>query len=139
MRSLKLTQPCLDKNDRQLEDDIFECIFLNEKFCILIKIWLKFVPNGPIDSNPALGWIAWQNKYIRIKVNLHKFFANWWNIREMNLDFWTQAISDNWDEYGQEETTTHHVLRCTGSGQNNCTSIGCNVEGGGVGGNQGPK
>ena len=25
-----------------------------EKFCILIKISLKFVPKGPIDYNPAL-------------------------------------------------------------------------------------
>ena len=59
--------------------------------------------------------------------------------RGMNLDFLTQAISDNWDEYDQEETTTHHVLRRTESGQNNRTSIGCNVEGCGVGGNQGTK
>ena len=35
-------------------DDIFICIFVNEKFCNLIKISLKFVPNGPIDNNPAL-------------------------------------------------------------------------------------
>ena len=55
------------------------------------------------------------------------------------LDFLTQAISDNWDEYDPEETTTHHVLRRTESGQNNRTSIGCNVEGCGVGGNQGTK
>ena len=54
--------------------------------------------------------------------------------RGVNLDLWTQAISNNWDEYDQEETTTHHVLRRTESGQNNRTSIGCNVEGGGVGG-----
>ena len=52
----------------------------------------------------------------------------------MNLDFWTQAISKNWNEYDQEETTTHHVLSQTESGQNNRTSIGCNVKGGGVGG-----
>ena len=55
----------------------------------------------------------------------------------MNLDFWAQAV--NWDEYDQEETTTHHVLRRAESGQNNRTSIGCNVKGGGVGGNQGTK
>ena len=55
------------------------------------------------------------------------------------FDFWTQAISDSWDEYDQEETTALHVLRRTESGQNNRTSMGCNVEGGGVGGNQGPK
>ena len=38
-------------------DDIFKCIFLNEKFCILVKISLKFVPKGPIDNNPALVYI----------------------------------------------------------------------------------
>ena len=37
-----------------LADDIFKCIFLNEKFFILIKIWLKFVPRGRIDNNPTL-------------------------------------------------------------------------------------
>ena len=35
-------------------DDIFKCIFVNEKFCILSQIFLKFVPKGPINSNPAL-------------------------------------------------------------------------------------
>ena len=35
-------------------DDIFRGIFMNENFCILIKISLKFVPKGPIDNNPAL-------------------------------------------------------------------------------------
>ena len=34
--------------------DVFKCIFMNEKFCISIKISLKFVPKGPIDNNPAL-------------------------------------------------------------------------------------
>ena len=34
-------------------DDIFRCIFVNEKFCILIKISLKFDPKGPIDNNLA--------------------------------------------------------------------------------------
>ena len=31
-----------------------EAFFLNEKFGILIKISLKFVPKGPIDNKPAL-------------------------------------------------------------------------------------
>ena len=35
-------------------DDIVRCIFMNEKFCILIIISLKFVPKGPIDNNPTL-------------------------------------------------------------------------------------
>ena len=42
------------QNVRHFADDIFRCIFMNEKFCILIKISLKFVPTGPIDNNPAL-------------------------------------------------------------------------------------
>ena len=43
-----------------LTDDIFKRIFMNEKFCILIQIPLKFIPKGPIDNNPALVHImAW--------------------------------------------------------------------------------
>ena len=42
-------------------DDSFRCIFVNEKFYILIKISLKFVPNGPINNIPALVQIvAWR-------------------------------------------------------------------------------
>ena len=39
------------QNGRYFADDIFRCIFMNESFCILIKISLKFVPRGPIDNN----------------------------------------------------------------------------------------
>ena len=42
------------QNGRQFADDSLKCIFVNEKFCILIEISLKFVPKGPIDNNPAL-------------------------------------------------------------------------------------
>ena len=43
------------QNGRHFADDIFlKCIFVNEKFCILIKISLKFVPKGQFDKNPAL-------------------------------------------------------------------------------------
>ena len=39
-----------------LADDNFKCIFLNERLRTLIQIQisLKFVPQGPIDNNPAL-------------------------------------------------------------------------------------
>ena len=30
-------------------DDIFKLIFINEKFCISIRTWLKFVAKSPID------------------------------------------------------------------------------------------
>ena len=37
-----------------LADDIYRYISVKEKFCILIKISLKFVPKGPIDNNATL-------------------------------------------------------------------------------------
>ena len=49
------------QNGRHFADVIFRCILVNEKFCILIKISLKFVPKGLIDNNPALVEImAWR-------------------------------------------------------------------------------
>ena len=39
------------QNGCHFADNIFRCIFVNEKFCILIKISLKFVPKGPIWSS----------------------------------------------------------------------------------------
>ena len=47
-----LTNLPLDKKDgHHFVDDIFRCIFVNEKIFILLKISLKFVPLGPIDNN----------------------------------------------------------------------------------------
>ena len=42
------------QNGRNFADDIFRCILANEKFCILIKISLKFVPKDLINNNSAL-------------------------------------------------------------------------------------
>ena len=35
-------------------DGIFKYIFVNEKFCILINISLKFVPKGRINTIPPM-------------------------------------------------------------------------------------
>ena len=49
------------KNGRHLADDIFRCIFLNEKICVMIKNSLKFVPMDSVDNNPALAqMMAWR-------------------------------------------------------------------------------
>ena len=51
------------QNDCHFAGDIFRCIFVNEKFHILIRISLKFVPKGPNDNNPA--WVqimAWRRR-----------------------------------------------------------------------------
>ena len=42
------------QNGRHFAKDILRCIFMNEKFCILIEISLKSDPKGPIDNNLAL-------------------------------------------------------------------------------------
>ena len=40
--------------------DIFKCILFNGKFCILIQISHKYIPNIPFDNKPALVQItAW--------------------------------------------------------------------------------
>ena len=49
------------QNGRHFADDICKCIFMNEKFCILIQISLKFVPKGLIDNKTALVQVmAWR-------------------------------------------------------------------------------
>ena len=55
-----LTHLPLDKMTTNLTDDIFKCIFMNEKFCISIRISLKFVPWDPIENRPAFFHVmAW--------------------------------------------------------------------------------
>ena len=49
------------QNGRHFPDDIFKCIFMNEKFWISIQISLNFVPRGPIDNTWALVQVvAWR-------------------------------------------------------------------------------
>ena len=36
--------------EQNFSDDTFRYIFVNERFCILIKISLKFVPSSSIDN-----------------------------------------------------------------------------------------
>ena len=56
-----ITLTPLEQYGRHFADDIFRRIFMNEKFYILIKISLKFVPRGPIDNYPALvQMMAWR-------------------------------------------------------------------------------
>ena len=42
------------QNGRHFADDMLKCIFLNENVWIPNNISLKFVPEGPINNNPAL-------------------------------------------------------------------------------------
>ena len=48
------------QNGRHYADGILRSILVKEKFDILIKISLKFVPKDPVYNNPALAQImAW--------------------------------------------------------------------------------
>ena len=50
-----------EQNGGHLANDILWCIFVNGKFCILIKISVKFVPRGPIGNNSGLVQVmAWR-------------------------------------------------------------------------------
>ena len=49
------------QNGLRFADDTFKRLFLDENVRISIRISLKFVPNGPINNNPALVQImAWR-------------------------------------------------------------------------------
>ena len=55
----RLTHRGRDKNGRHFADDILGCIFLNENVWIVIKMWLNFVPKGPIN-NILVQIMAWR-------------------------------------------------------------------------------
>ena len=59
------------QNGHHFPNDIFKCIFMNEKICIFLQSSLKFVPKGPIDNNPAL---------------VHRFSQKW-QIKVCKLNF----------------------------------------------------
>ena len=50
-----------EQNGHQFCRRIFRFIFMNEKFCISIRISLKFVPRRLVDNKPALVQVmAWR-------------------------------------------------------------------------------
>ena len=49
------------QNGRHFADDIFKYIFTKERFCILIRISLKFATKGQIDNTAAFVQVmAWR-------------------------------------------------------------------------------
>ena len=60
LMGLTLNTLRLRQNGHHFADNIFKCISMNEKFCILIRISLKFVPKGSIDIKSVLVQVmAW--------------------------------------------------------------------------------
>ena len=42
------------ENGRHFVNDTLKCIFVNEKFCMWIKLSLNIVPKDQVGNNPAL-------------------------------------------------------------------------------------
>ena len=64
-----------EQNDRHPTDGIFKYIFMNEKFCILINISLKFVPKGQVNNIPPSYYLnqCWNIVNLTYIVNLTRF------------------------------------------------------------------
>ena len=69
------------QNGHHFPDDIFKCIILNENIWISIKIALKFVCKGPINSIPVLVQImAW---YWPGQVLTSHYLNQWWLVNSL--------------------------------------------------------
>ena len=68
----------LGQNGRLLADDILRCIFVNEKFCILVNISVKFALKGPIDKKHSIG------------------LDNGWTPNRREAIIWTNADPIHW-------------------------------------------
>ena len=81
LNKYQFTHPTLDKMAF-----ISQTTFSNKKFCIAIKISLKFVPDGPIDNSPALVEVmAWRRTGDK-------------PLSEPMLSQFTDAYMRHWDE-----------------------------------------
>ena len=82
------------QNGRLFADDIFRCIFVNEKFCIPIKKSWKFVPKGPFDNNQALLQIMVPNRRQAIiwtnadLIHWHIYGLRWRRVKGRRVKQW---------------------------------------------------
>ena len=72
------------QNGKDFADNNFRCIFMNKKFCILIKIWIQFAPKGTIDTYPALvrimAWCRPGDKPLSEPMATSDYLNQWWLI-----------------------------------------------------------
>ena len=69
------------QNGQHFPNYIFKCIFFNENIWILIKISLKFVPQGPISNILALVQImAWRQLGDKPFHYLNQWWLDYWHI-----------------------------------------------------------
>ena len=71
----------LGQNGRHFADDVFKCIFMNDKFCTSIRISLKFVPRGTIDNKIALVQVMdWRRTGVRQDITWTTTDPVYWRI-----------------------------------------------------------
>ena len=68
------------QNGRHFEDDTFKCIYMNENFCISIRISSNFALWSPIDNNPALVQVmAWRGTVVKSLTHICGTRGRWVN------------------------------------------------------------
>ena len=86
----------LGQNGHHFADDSFRCTFVNEKFCILIKIILKFVPNPGGGTPSMMGdtyvprfWPPFLTLWVPNSIFLGCFFSS----TNTKTIFWVQFLT----------------------------------------------
>ena len=76
------------QNGHHFTYDLFKCIFMNENFCILIKISQNFIPKGPMDNKsvlvPLIAWCQTGDKPLSESMLTQFTDAYMWHWREMS-------------------------------------------------------
>ena len=108
------------QNGCHFTDNIFKCIFINEKFCIAIQISLRFVAKGPINyANPVYGvatichqvrWLHWGHPslfHIATSILIwYKMFC----VRDISYRLLWMELMNMFSEYAQSGTHSRFNL-----------------------------
>ena len=89
------------QDGRRFPNDTFKRIFLKENVIILIKISLKFVPNGPIDNITALVQIMTRDQATSHYLN--QWWSVYWRIYASlglnELNWYPLTLSSHWNPF----------------------------------------
>ena len=102
-----------EQNGRHFADDVVKCIFMNEKFFILNRLSLKFVPKGLINNIAAL---VSDNGLASIRVP-----GSW--AATAVVDGWQLAHWSLWDVVEILKVKTDHTERYIGHLLRNCYRV----------------
>ena len=114
---------------RHVQDDIFECICGNEKCCILIPIWLRYVAKGNTDNSALtniLGvymsqqkWMSWlwnnQLKYLCVSFSEIGHFRHWVSVSSVDILLIGSSHTANslhWRHNGRDSVSNYQPHYC---------------------------